>query len=102
MKRKMPETEYRGSRLCRILGNPTAYQILKHLMRGKASPTELQHRIGLSLATISDTLRNLRNVDLVRYETAGNRKVYFLKDEMLTNIAKDIEVFVQRMRVKKW
>jgi len=102
MKRKMPETEYRGSRLCRILGNPTAYQIIKQLLRGKASPTELQQRIGLSLPTISDTLGNLRNVDLVRYETVGNRKIYFLKDVMLSNLTKDIEIFVRRMRVKKW
>lgn len=98
----MPETEYRGSRLCRILGNPTAYQIIKHLMRGKASPTELQHRIGLSLQTISDTLRNLRNVDLVRYDTVDKRKIYSLKDALLSTLIKDLETFVQRMRVKKW
>jgi DNA-binding transcriptional regulator GbsR (MarR family) len=71
-------------------------------MQGKASPSELQHRIGLSLPTVSDTLRNLRNVDLVRYETKGNRKIYFLKDAMLSNLTKDIETLVQRMRVKKW
>jgi DNA-binding transcriptional ArsR family regulator len=102
MKRKMPETEYRGSRLCRILGNPTAYQIIKQLVRGKASPSELQHRIGVSLPTISETLRHLRNVDLVRYETTGNKKIYSLKDAMLTALTKNIEAFVQRMRVKKW
>lgn len=98
----MPETEYRGSRLCRILGNPTAYQIIKLLMRNKASVSQLTQRIGLSLQTISDTLKNLRNVDLVRYETVGKRKIYFLKDDSLSALIKSIEIFVQRMRVKKW
>ena len=102
MRRKMPETEYRASRLCRILGNPTAYQIIKSLMRKKASVSELTHRIGLSLQTISDTLRNLRNVDLVRYDTVDKRKIYSLKDDSLRALTKDIELFVQRMRVKKW
>ncbi len=101
MRRKMPETEYRGSRLCRILGNPTAYQIIKLLMRNKASVSELTDRIGLSLQTISDTLKNLRNVDLVRYETVDKRKIYFLKDDSLSTLIKGIEIFVQRMRVKK-
>ena len=98
----MPETEYRASRLCRILGNPTAYQIIKLLMRNEASVSELTHRIGLSLQTISDTLRNLRNVDLVRYDTVDKRKIYSLKDDSLRALTKDIELFVQRMRVKKW
>jgi DNA-binding transcriptional regulator GbsR (MarR family) len=71
-------------------------------MRNKASVSELTHRIGLSLQTISDTLKNLRNVDLVRYETVDKRKIYLLKDDSLSTLIKGIEVFVQRMRVKKW
>jgi len=98
----MPETQYRGSRFCRIMGNPTAYQIIKYLMNKPASPTELVREIGLSLQTISDTLRNLRNVDIVRYETVSKNKIYFLKDPFLVHIIKDIEKFVQRMRIKKW
>ncbi len=102
MKKKMPETQYRGSRLCRILGNPTAYQILRHLMKKSASPTELVKEIGLSLQTICDTLRNLRNVDMVRYETVGKNKIYFLKDTYLKRVIANIETFVTRMRVKKF
>lgn len=98
----MPETQYRGSRFCRILGNPTAYQILRHLMDGPASPTELVREIGLSLQTISDTLRDLRNVDVVRYETVKKNKIYFLKDPTLIRVIVNIENFVKRIRVKKW
>lgn len=43
MKRKrMPEKDYRASRGARVLGNPTAYQIMKTLSLTKPlTPTEL-------------------------------------------------------------
>jgi predicted transcriptional regulator len=85
------------------MGNPTAYQIVQYLARKKsASPTQLVEEIGLSLQTICDTLRNLRNVDVVRYETADKRKVYFLKDAGMVRILEGIEGFVQRARFKEW
>lgn len=98
----MPETQYRASRFCRILGNPTAYQILKSLIHRKATPTELAEEIGLSKETISDTLRNLRNIDVVRYDTVNKNKIYFLKDDSLISIVNTIEKYVKRIRVKRW
>lgn len=102
LRRKMLETDYRASRFCRVLGNPTAYQILKLLVKSRMTPTELSKKIGLSLKTISDTLRNLRQVNLVRYETRDKNKIYFLKDESLIQILTNIEQYVGKMRVKKW
>lgn len=98
----MPETEYRASRFCRIMGNPTAYQIVKYLVKKNATPQELADQIGLTVQTISDTLRNLRNVDIVRYETTNKNKVYFLKDNTVVAILDDIERLVARLRIKKW
>jgi len=99
----MLETEYRASRFCRIMGNPTAYQIVRYLIKkNQASPTELVEKIGLSLQTICDTLRNLRNIDVVRYETVEKNKMYFLKDVKIIDILEDIERFVRRARFKKW
>lgn len=99
----MPETEYRASRFCRIMGNPTAYQIVSYLAKKKrSSPTELVEKIGLSLQTICDTLRNLRNIDVVRYETINKNKVYSLKDGKIVDILEDIEGFVRRVRAKNW
>lgn len=102
MRKRLPETQYRGSRLCRVLGNPTAYQVLHCLMKNPASPSALAEAIGLSLQTISDTLRNLRNVDIVRYDTVNKNKIYFVKDSTLFSIIKEIECFVGQMRLKKW
>jgi DNA-binding HxlR family transcriptional regulator len=98
----MPETQYRGSRFCRVLGNPTAYQILRSLMKKPSTPSALQNEIGLSLQTISDTLRKLRNINIVRYETVDKNKIYFLKDKALVPVINSIEKFVNRMRVKQW
>jgi predicted transcriptional regulator len=98
----MPETHYRASRFCRVLGNPTAYEILKLLSKSKKTPTELSKDIGLSLKTVSETLRNLRQINLVRYTTEQNRKIYFLKDKFLHNALQHIEQYVEKMRVKKW
>ena len=102
MKKKMLETHYRASRFCRVLGNPTAYQILKILTHTPKSPSELTHEIGLSLKTVSETLRNLRQIDLVRYTTKENFKIYSLKDEFLPKVLNYIEKYVKRMRILKW
>lgn len=98
----MLETRYRASRFCRVLGNPTAYEILKVLSTSEKTPTDLAGDIGLSVKTVSETLRNLRQIDLVRYTTKRNTKVYFLKDRLLVRVLMDIEKYVARMRVKKW
>jgi len=98
----MPETEYRASRVCRILGNPTAYQVIKSLFKSEKTPTELAHEIGLSLATISDVLRNLRNIDVVRYEVRTNERVYWIKKPVVVDILLRLEKFVETIRVQQW
>ncbi len=109
MRKKMPETEYRASRICRVLGNPTAYQIVKFLIakrsRGISSgmrPTDIAQELGLSLPLVSTTLGTLRNVDLVRYETKGNAKIYWLKEEAIAEICAGLETLVGRLRRKQW
>ena len=98
----MSETHYRASRFCRVLGNPTAYEILKILARSEKTPTDLAKDLGLSVKTVSETLRNLRQINLVRYTTRENRKMYFPKDRMLVLVLRYIEKYVERMRAKKW
>ena len=98
----MPEIEYRASRICRILGNPTAYKIIKLLLKTKMSPSELAEKIGLSLPLVSLTLRTLRNIDLVRYETKGNERIYWLKDESVSRVCSVLERLVVQMRRINW
>lgn len=98
----MLETQYRASRLCRVLGNPTAYQIIRILAKSRKTPTNLAEELELSVKTVSETLRHLRQINLVRYVPQDNRKIYYLKDELLPKILLALEKYVKRMRVIKW
>ena len=98
----MLETHYRASRFCRVLGNPTAYQVLHMLRKKGQTPTEMSSEIGLSLATVCDTLRHLRQINVVRYETQDKSKIYFLKDRSLPLVLSTIEKYVKKMRVIRW
>lgn|GEM_PF-2081806 len=56
----MPEIQYRASRVCRALGNPTAYQILKILLGKRKTPSKIADELGISKTLVSATLRILK------------------------------------------
>lgn len=100
-KKKIPEQRYRASRICRALGNPTAYETVHLLAAGKRSPAELAHLLGVSMPTISHVLRVLRDLDLVRYDVAWRERTYWLKVPTVKDIMAELERFVgtiNRMR----
>ena len=76
----MDEKRYRGSRLCRLLGNPVAYQLVV-LLDGDGPLTQgkLAKITGRQISTISGHLAKLRAVDVVRYDTRGRQTRYWLK-----------------------
>jgi len=96
----MPETAYRASRVCRVIGNPTAYRILKALAGTKMRPSELAELLGVAPNNISRTLRHLREVDLVRYETEGSHKTYWHKDPDIARVFEELEALIDRTRVQ--
>ena len=100
-KHKMPETMYRASRCCRVLGNPTAYLILRCLNTFCKTPGDLSDELRMPLTTISMTLRHLRQMDLVRYETKGRTKEYWIKDRKVLKILDTIEEWVETIRAKR-
>jgi len=100
-KESMPETMYRASRLFRVLGNPTAYLILRSLGNGRKTPGEIGNELGIHVTTISVTLRHLRQVDLVRYLTKGRHKVYWLKEKGVEKLLSRAESLVDRMRTER-
>lgn len=102
MRKKIPELHYRSSRICRVLGNPTAYELLKVLAKNEMRPTRIASEFGLSLQTICDALRSLRQLDLVRYETRQDGKYYFIKDETVLSAMREIERLVGRIRTKEY
>ena len=102
MKRRVSELHYRSSRIFRVLGNPTAYQIIKSLAKGKKKPSNIAQELKLSLPTVSNTLRNLRQLDLVRYENLKDGKVYFIKDEMIVSVLDKVELLVERIKTHEY
>ena len=100
-KQTMPETMYRASRCCRMLGNPTAYLILQCLGQNRKTPGELSRELRAPVSTISMTLRHLRQLDLVRYETKGNTKEYWIKERKILAILSLLEQWVESMRKKQ-
>lgn len=98
----MDETAYRASRLCRVLGNPTAFQIVKALQGGRRrTPSELSAQIGVPQTTTSMTLRVLRLAEVVRYERQGRFSFYWLKYPATDKMIQALEDFVEHMRKKK-
>ena len=93
----MDETEYRESRLCRLLGNPVIYQLVILLDRGgPTTPSALAKLAGRSVQTVSGHLAKLRAADVVRYDSAGKEVRYWLKHHGETRaLFKALEKVVQ-------
>ena len=101
MKKKIPENRYRASRICRALGNPTAYEVLTLLREGKKTPEALANFLGVSIATVSQVLRVLRNLDLVRYEVKWRQHIYWLKSDVMKRVMQDLERLVSVIERQK-
>jgi len=76
----MEETKFRGSRLCRLMGNPVVYQLVLLLgENGPLTPSKLAKFAGRSVQTVSEHLAKLRAADIVRYDSKGKEVHYWLK-----------------------
>lgn len=76
----MDERRYRGSRICRALGNPIVYAIITLLSRqGPTTPSDIARTVGRRIQTVSGHLAALRGLDLVRYDRAQGQTRYWLK-----------------------
>jgi len=94
-KKKIPEIRYRASRICRAMGNPTAYEVLHILKKGERTPEELAKLLGVSLPTISQVLRSLRDLDLVRYEVKWRNRIYWIKTNVVVRVMTNLEQLVK-------
>jgi len=101
-KKKIPEIRYRASRICRVLANPTAYEMLHILQKGKKTPSELATALGVSVSTVSDVLKSLRQLDLVRYEVKFRERVYWIKEETINSVILILESLVKKIRTKEY
>jgi hypothetical protein len=96
---KIVEKRFRGSIICRVLGYPISYGIVKLLFEnGKMELSEIAKHVERSKQATCSQLTKLRLVNMVRYETKGNTTTYWIKypkeTEQLLNAC---EVIVQRI-----
>jgi DNA-binding transcriptional ArsR family regulator len=92
----MKEGRYRESRLCRVLGNPIAYEVIVKLLEtGPRTPSELADSLGRSVSALSHTLGKLRLAELVRFDRSGRAALYSVKYARETRaLLKALEDFV--------
>jgi len=83
------------------LGNPTAYEVLTLLAGQTRTPEELASMIGVNVATVSQVLRVLRNLDLVRYEVEWRHHEYWIKASAVKTVMKDLEKLVAVIESQK-
>ncbi len=101
-KKKIPENHYRASRICRVLGNPTAYEILCILKKGKRKPTDLARQLGIHISTISHALKTLRNLDLIRYEVRLNERIYWIKEETIISVLEILDSSIKKIKARDY
>jgi len=85
-----------------VLGNPTAYQVVKLLTKEQQTPSAIAEKLRLFLSRISTVLRHLRQIDIVRYENLREGKVYFIKDEAVVSILSLLENSVERLKTREY
>jgi len=89
MKRTTDEGDVRrSSQLCRILGNPLAYRIVRILGEGRRRPMELAKELGVSASAVVNQLKPLKIAGVVRFQSTGFRRAgrkveYYLADPAL-------------------
>jgi ArsR family transcriptional regulator, cadmium/lead-responsive transcriptional repressor len=82
-----------SARWFRVLADPTRLAILKQLLTGACSVSELVARTGLPRSRVSNHLACLRWCQFVRAERQGRRVLYIVTDtrlRRLLNLADDL------------
>ena len=77
------------SRVFRALADPTRRQILQELKRGELSAGEIGAFFSISGPSISRHLAILKSADLISERREGNRIIYRLEPEQISNAVGD-------------
>lgn len=103
MKRTTDENDVRrGSQLCRILGNPIAYRIVKILGGGRRRPMQLAKELGVSASAVVNQLKHLKIAGVVHFESGGVRRAgrkveYYLADRAFSRRLDGLERVVKSL-----
>jgi len=92
----MKETEYRTLKVFKALSNGVRYDILKLLLNSDKSTEELSEKLNRAEPNISQHLKILKSIDLVKYRTEGKHVVYSLKNKEIIERIFELENFLSR------
>ncbi len=77
---KVKEKRFRGSVICRVLGYPISYGIIKLMLeKGKLDLNTTAKFVERSKQATCSQLTKLRLANLIRYETKGKTTRYWIK-----------------------
>ncbi len=102
---KISEKKYRGSVLCRILGYPITYAIVKMLLeKGPMNLEEITALVEISKPGVVAHLRKLKITNIIRYEKRWPKTYYWIKyPKEVRAVLKTIDTLVTRTtkRIRK-
>ena len=102
---KIVEKRFRGSMICRVLGYPISYAIVKMLSEsGEMTFKDLLKKVKRSKSTVCFHMTKLRMANIVRYEKKGAETIYWVKYPKETNaFLESCESMVKRIvqRIEK-
>ncbi len=95
---QLVEKRFRGSVVCRVLGYPISYAIVKMLLeKGKMNLESIAVRVKRTKPTVCCHLTKLRLANIVRYEKSGRNTHYWIKyPKEVKRLLDACETFVNR------
>ncbi len=93
----------RTSQFCRILGNPTAYRIVRLLDGNRRRPVELSRTLGVSPSAVVTHLKHLQLAGIVRSRSTARRRKgrqveYWLANPRIARILLELERILETLR----
>lgn len=85
------------SSLFKVLGHPARIAILEHLLHAKACiNSDLVEELGLAQATISQHLKELKNIELIQGNIEGKSMNYCINDAKWHETQQKVEDFFKQ------
>lgn len=97
------EEQNRLAVLFKVLGHPARIAILQHIINQKACIcTDLVEELGLAQATISQHLKELKNIDIIKGNIEGKSVCYCIEEMIWNQVKQEILAFFnQSIEVKQ-
>ncbi len=97
------EEQNRLAVLFKVLGHPARVAILQYIINQKACIcNDLVEELGLAQATISQHLKELKNIGIIQGTIEGKSVCYCIDDRIWNSIKTELEKFFnQETKVKK-